>query len=37
MRQLVSADSVWPRLAAALDEGLSIHRRENTTALRRAV
>ncbi len=27
MRQLVSADSVWPRLAAALDEGAAIHRR----------
>lgn len=37
MRQLVSADSVWPRLAAALDEGLSIHRRGNVAALRRAV
>src|SRR6185437_1656075 len=38
MRQLASAESVWPRLAAALDEGMAIQRQRTTApALRKAV
>ena len=44
MRALVDAESVWPRLAAALDEGVARHRRQSTVpdvresaVLRRAV
>jgi glycosyltransferase involved in cell wall biosynthesis len=42
MRQLVGSESVWPRLAAALEEGMAIHHRRITagapaTGLRKAV
>jgi glycosyltransferase involved in cell wall biosynthesis len=44
MRGLVDAESVWPRLAAALEEGVARHRKRNavldvreSTPLRRAV
>jgi glycosyltransferase involved in cell wall biosynthesis len=31
MRDLVSAESVWPKLAAALNEGVALHRRRTAT------
>jgi glycosyltransferase involved in cell wall biosynthesis len=37
MRQLVSPESVWPRLAAALEEGVAIHHRRAAAVFRKAV